>query len=207
MVIVVIAGISIVVLTNSGNEQKPDVTQLEQSMLVDPSSFPVIDGANWIGPEVKTGGNISSVSGSKVKPPECVAFFEGPHSTQVGRMSLQSKGSAFGMTIGLTAERPDYQSLVSACRTVRTADEQQYAIEQRHLSGLPAWSITTLRTHGGDWLLSTVGFHRGVFLWATCSQTQGEDAPKGFGLGAPDEQDNLALVKLFNDQVAKLDAV
>jgi hypothetical protein len=206
VVILAIAGMVTLVIAHSGDEQQPDVTQLSQSLLVDRSSFPVIDGAEWTGPQVETAGDRLASSGSNTTPPVCEAFFAGPRPTQEARIGLSSQGITFGAMIEMTAERPDFNSLLSSCGTVQTGDGRQYSIEQRNLSGLPDWSTTVLQRQAGNWLLSTVGFHRGVFLSASRRQAQGQAAPRGFGLDTPSRQDNDALTKLFNDQVAKLDA-
>lgn len=66
----------------------------------------------------------------------------------------------------------------------------------------PDWSTIILQRDAGDWLLSTLGFHRGMFISASRSQAHGEAAPSGFGLDAPSQQDTGNLTRLFNDQIA-----
>jgi len=66
------------------------------------------------------------------------------------------------------------------------------------LPGLPSWSTAYRATVGGGHGAGIVGFCRGLFVSVVFTQQSGGDLSPN---------DTNALVKLFNDQVAKLDAI
>lgn len=176
---------------------KGELTQLTSSMLVDRSSFPTIEGARLIGPKM-TMNPPQGIYPSD--PPECAALFA-PKAIQavVGGLT-DGRHIAFNVSIELHKERIDYRNVVGKCGTFKVGNITN-TVTKRSLPGLPDWAIaiqpaTSPRQEITE--LDVLGYHRGVFI---------ESRWRKLPPGDPSQEDIASLVKIFNDQVTKLEAV
>jgi hypothetical protein len=96
-------------------------------------------------------------------------------------------------------ERPDFRSLLGKCGTIESQGATVTA-SPLPLPGLPNWSTAYRITVRGDFGggADIIGVYRGLCVRAAFSQNPGGDL-------SPNDTD--ALVTLFNDQVAKLEAI
>jgi hypothetical protein len=95
------------------------------------------------------------------------------------------------------AERPDFRSLLGKCGTIEYQGDT-FTVSPLPLPGLPSWSTPYRFTVEGVDNAGIVGFCRGLYVAVLVTQQSGGDLPPN---------DTNALVKLFNDQVAKLEAI
>ncbi len=163
--------------------QKPDVTQLTESMLVDRSSFPNIPGSKFVR---AINGNRVDV---QVSPPECWPLAVGYDTPQSGYAGVVGPG---GMDVHLTvtSDRPDIQTLLNSCGTVTGSGPAipsvTWHIKPLDVAGVPGWAGAADMSGNA----AVFGTYRGVFIKSTSGLDRETDA-----------------VKVFNDQVAKLAAV
>ena len=105
----------------------------------------------------------------------------------------------FGVSIALLTDRPDFESVVTKCGTFRVGRVPN-TVTQRSLPGLPKWATAIqLTTSAAPDVteLDVLGYYRGVFVHARCRKNAAAD---------PSQEDIASLVKIFNDQVARLEA-
>lgn len=182
--------------TSSQDSRKADIKQLTSSMLVDRSSFPEMKDARFLGP--KMAGN-SPQSVSPIDPPECSALVLQTMSQSVTGGLTDGKTIMFNATIALLTERSDFKSVVSKCGTFKVGAVTS-TVTQRSLPGLPEWATAILLTTSAlpdITELEVMGYYRGVLIQSGCRKK---------GAGDPSEQDIASLVKIFKDQVARLEA-
>jgi hypothetical protein len=99
--------------------------------------------------------------------------------------------------LAVPAERPDLRSLLAKCGTVKF----QGAIATTAplpLPGLPSWALATRVAADAASGAGIIGLYRGLYVSVAFTQKPGADLSPN---------DTNALVKLFNDQVAKLEAI
>ena len=164
--------------------QKPNITRLTESMLVDQSSFPNIQPSQFI----------RAVSGNRVdvqvNPPECAPLAVGYNTTQSGYAGLVQTQGRWDITITVTSDAPDINALLNNCGTVTgsgpTVPIATWHINPLNLAGVPSWA-GAVEMDGGA---TVFGTYRGVFIKSNSGLDRENDA-----------------VKMFNDQVAKLEAV
>jgi hypothetical protein len=147
-------------------------------------------------------------------PPECEPIFSGPRPTQAGSVtwsstkpagaSTNSKGRFFNLALVVPAERPDLRSLLGKCGTVEYQGITT-RVSALPMPGLPSWAVATrVIVHGADGIVhgadgaGIIGLCRGLYVSVSFTQKPGGDL-------SPNDTD--ALVKLFNDQVSKLEAI
>ena len=179
------------------------------SMLVDRSAVPNSAAMEFTAPSIS-----SYLPGSNdpVDPPECAPIFWGPHPTQAGSVTwstTKSPGTStnlkvFNLWLVVPAERPDFRSLLGKCGTI---EYQGFTTTESPLPlpGLPSWALATRTTaHGADGAgaeaagAAIIGLYRGLYVSVAFTQKPGGDISPN---------DTNALVTLFNDQVAKLQAI
>jgi hypothetical protein len=183
--------------------QKPEFTRVTSSMFVDRSAVPNDAATEFSAPD------ISDVEGpgDPVDPPECGPIFWGPTATQAGSVSwsmLRSTGAStnndgryFHLFLAVPAERPDLRTLLGKCGAVKYQGMTTRA-SALPLPGLPSWALATRIVAPGADGAGIIGLCRGLYVSVAFTQKPGGDlSPK----------DTDALVKLFNDQVAKLEAI
>ena len=163
--------------------QKPDVTQLTESMLVDQSSFPNIPGSKFV----------RAISGNRVdvqvSPSECSPLVVGYNTPQSGYAGVVGVG---GMDVHLTmtSDPPDIQTLLNNCGTVSgsgpTIPLVTWHIKPLDVAGVPSWAGAVDMSGNA----AVFGTYRGVFIKSNSGLDRENDA-----------------VMVFNDQVAKLAAV
>jgi hypothetical protein len=185
---------------------KPEFTQVTSSMFVDRSAVPDSSAMEFTAPTIS-----SDTQGptDPVDPPECAPIFWGPAHTQAGSViwstmksagtSTNNEGRAFNLFLAVPAERPDLRSLLGKCGTIEYQGGT-ITVSPLPLPGLPSWAIATrITAQGADGAgAGIIGLSRGLYVSVAFTQKPGGDL-------SPNDTD--ALVKLFNDQVAKLEAI
>jgi len=138
-------------------------------------------------------------SNDPVDPPECGPLYWGPRPTQDGSVSwsTNNEGKVFHLFLVVPAERPDFRSLLGKCGTFKYQGVT-FTLSPLPLPGLPSWSTAYRFTVGGVDNAGIVGPYRGLYVSVIFTQQSGGDLSPN---------DTNALVKLFNDQVAKLEAI
>ena len=185
--------------SNEPPPPKPEFTQVTSSMFVDKSAVPNSAAMEFTAPDISTDKLEPS---PPVDPPECGPIFWGPPATQVGSVawsgtSTNNKLRAFNLFLSVPEERPDLRSVLGKCGAVEFEGVTTNA-SPLPLSGLPNWSTAMrITTRGADGV-SIIGLCRGLYVSVAFTQKPGGDL-------SPDDTD--ALAKLFNDQVAKLEAI
>ena len=111
--------------------------------------------------------------------------------------STNNEGKAFNLFLTVPAERPDLRSLLGRCGTIKYQGDTTTATPLP-LPGLPSWSTAYCITAGGVDGAGIIGLCRGLYVSVVFTQQPGGDISPN---------DTNALVKLFNDQVAKLEAI
>jgi hypothetical protein len=166
---------------------KSDIAHLTESMLVDESSFPSINGAHW-----KSGVVTQSAVNSQFRPTECGAILGAVNATESGVAMLigtgKGKSSSAMVGIYLPTELLDVKTIQSGCSKIDdmpnpTAEWKTKPID---LAGVPSWAGGLLLN---DTAVKVFGTYRGVFINSSCDISRKDDA-----------------VKLFNDELAKLEA-
>jgi hypothetical protein len=183
--------------------EKPEFTQVTSSMFVDRSAVPNSAAMEFTAPSIISDFEESS---EPVDPPECAPIFWGPAPTQAGSVSWStttSPGSStnlkvFHLFLSVPAERPDLAGLRAKCGTIEFRGVTT-TVSPLSLPGLPSWANATriTTTMGADGA-GIIGLCRGVYVSVAFTQKPGGDI-------SPNDMNTL--VKLFNDQVAKLEAM
>jgi hypothetical protein len=186
--------------------QKPEFTQVTSSMFVDRSAAPNSAAMEFTAPSITS---YPPGSSDPVDPPECAPIFWGPTPTQGGSVTwstTRSPGTStnlkvFNLWLSVPAERPDLRSLLGQCGTIKYQGVTTTA-SPLPLPGLPSWALATRSTAQGAGVnfngAGIIGLYRGLYVSVAVTQKPAGDI-------SPD--DTNALVKLFNDQVAKLEAI
>ena len=192
--VIAIVVVVVVVVPQTRHPAKPDITQLSEQMLVGRSSFPTIDGGQW-----QSGTrNPTEVPALRTQPDDCSALSGPLHATQMASASLTSPtGTSMHVNISLAQERPDFPQVLKDCRTVKLVGiPVTITTKPRELSGLPDWATAVEIRSGGVSSVAVLGLVRGVHVRAAYLET---------GRSLKSDLVN-SLVKLFNDEVAKLQA-
>jgi hypothetical protein len=132
-------------------------------------------------------------------------MFWGPNPTQAGTVTwstTRSPGTStnfkvFTLSLEVPAERPDLRSLLGKCGTIEYQGVT-FTVSPLPLPGLRSWSTATRTTTQGADGVGIIGLYRGLYVGVAFTQKPGGDISPN---------DTNALVKLFNDQVAKLEAM
>jgi hypothetical protein len=194
--------------SSSETPQKPELTQVTSSMFVDRSAVPNSAAMEFTAPSIS-----SDTQGptDPVDPPECAPMFWGPAHTQAGSVSwstmrsagtsTNNEGKVFNLFLVVPAERPDFRSLLGKCGTVKYQGVTT-TVSPLPLPGLPssafATRITAQGAHATGAGAGNFGLCRGLYVSVAFTQKPGGDLSPN---------DTNALVTLFNDQVAKLQAI
>ncbi|MFC3775327.1 hypothetical protein [Mycolicibacterium holsaticum] len=171
---------------------KPDITTLTDAMLVDETAFPPVQDGQF-----SSGVSRFERSAIPSQPPECSALIGQVPFTEIGQ--AVAGGDQWTMTVDvlLTPERPDLAGIVNKCGTiVDTANSVTATAERVDAADLPDWAVA-MRLNSPPPINPSVvaaGLYRGVLVRALYWQPDGNLTP-----GMVD-----AVVKAFNDQVAKL---
>jgi hypothetical protein len=189
---------------SSETPQKPEFTQVTSSMFVDRSAVPNSAAMEFTAPSISS---YAPGSNDPVDPPECGPIFWGPNSTQAGSVSwstmrsagrsTSNEGKFYKLFLAVPTERPDFRSLLGKCGTIEYQGHTTTATPLP-LPGLPSWSTAYRVAVGGVNGAGITGLCRGLFVSVIFTQKPGGDLSPN---------DTNALVKLFNDQVAKLEAI
>jgi hypothetical protein len=189
---------------SSETPPKPDFTTVTSSMFVDKSAVPNGPATEFTAPNIE---DVTPGSNEPVDPPECAPVYWGPDSSQAGAVSWTTTGTpdtssikatrAFHLFLTVPVERPDFEALLGKCGTVTYQGATTTASLLR-LPGVPSWATATrIVTQGVDGA-GIIGLCRGLFVSVAFTQQPGGEL-------SPDDANDL--VKLFNDQVAKLEAI
>lgn len=224
VVAVAVAAFFVIVDRSEKGSRKPDITALTPDLLVDRSVFPEITGGKWRSGVDKGTGGEPSMSNLTIEPPECGDFFGDSaraEQTAVATLSELRAGRlrSIGVHLFITRERLSVQDYLKNCRSFTqsfripgravTTDVQ---LEPFHAEGVPPWaaaatmtssSSATLRVPVGVTATMIFGYRRGVLVIA--SNNEVNLRPKDNTTA--DTGVTGDLVKLFNAQVEKLEAV
>lgn len=192
--------------TTGGSEapQKPELTQVTSSMFVDRSTVPNSAAMEFAAPTIRSDAHGPT---DPVDPPECAPIFWGPANTQLGAVSWSTmrsagtpandEGRVFNVWLAVPAERPDLRGLLGKCGTIEFQGNTATA-SLLSLPGLPSWALATRVTAPGADGAGVIGLCRGLYVSVAFTQQPG---------GEISPVDTNVLVELFNDQVAKLEAI
>jgi hypothetical protein len=217
--------------TPSAAAAKPDLTQVSKAMLVGATSFPAVpEGAGLVlfDPTLMDPADQMTPS----DPGECKPFLDGPDWTQGADVVLTPPGGfrsggdrSYSVEIALPRQRPDLTKLVGRCRTIKfqaPSDTQArtYSYDLLPSTGVSTPSATVLQfqyhlirgrliNERGDQAyddlvidgVKVIGYDRGIFVAATSQRVPTD--PNRVEMPPDDVQ---AVIKLFNDQVRKLEA-
>lgn len=134
-------------------------------------------------------------------------MYWGPDSTQAGSVSWSTTRTpdtssveqlrVFQLFLSVPVERPDFVALLGKCATVTYQGVATTASLLR-LPGVPSWATATrIVTQVADGA-GIIGLCRGLYVSVAFTRKPGGEL-------SPDDTNDL--VKLFNDQVAKLEAI
>lgn len=181
---------------------RPDLSVLNESMLIDESAVPTLAGTTW-------GRMVAVPRGAEpqVSPPGCELFLSQGTASQKGLAMRSSKNASIGVAVAITDERPNLAALLEHCR-VFTFDgpgaSSVVSLGPLDVTDLPEDAIATLMhctTTKADrtltWDIALIaGFHRGVLVSA--EYTPG---PEG---GPFDAHLAAGLVGVYRAQLAGL---
>ncbi|MGE5695554.1 MAG: hypothetical protein ACM4D3_10060 [Candidatus Sericytochromatia bacterium] len=179
----------------AGVSAKPDITRMSESLVVGRDSFPAEPGANWRAPYMAE----HSSSGD---PAQCAPLLlDVEHSDDsLARASLmgENRNPIFRIDLVLPTEAlPDWTSLVEKCRSFGRGDNR-FMVKPASIDALPS-SVAAFRMTISDVddreSLVVVGNYRGLILYLQVHRKPALTA-----------DDTSAAARLFNDQVAKLEA-
>jgi hypothetical protein len=189
---------------SSETPPKPELSQVTTSMFVDRSAVPNSPATEYTAPSVN---DVAPEPNDPVEPPECGPIFWGPTATQAGAVTWSTTSTpdtspteelkVFNLFLVVPRERPDLESLLGKCGTIKYQGLTTTASPLR-LPGVPSWATATRITTPGADGAGIIGLCRGLYISVAFTQKPGGDL-------SPSDTD--ALVKLFNDQVAKLEAI
>lgn len=183
---------------------KSDLGYITESMLVDESAVPPLDGTSW--------GRIVAVprgAAPPVNPPGCALFLSQGDAIQKGLAMRSSRGAAIGVELSINDHRVDLAKVRDACASFgldAPGIRSRVRLESTDFGGLPSGAIGTLmhsETTTDDQLVTwdialVAAYHRGVLV--TAEYTPG---PRG---GPFDSKLASALPLLLQAQVKRLDA-
>jgi hypothetical protein len=182
---------------------RPDLSLLTESMLIDESAVPAVEGTSW-GAMVAVPRGVAP----PVSPADCGLFLSQAEASQKGLAMRSSKGTAIGVELAVTDAMPDLDALVAQCRTFTFdggSTQSRVDMEPLGVPDLPAGTIGTLMhcrsvTNGKrlGWDIAMIaGYHRGVLVSA-----QYTPGPVG---GQFEQKLADSLPGIYGAQVAKLD--
>ena len=180
-----------------------ELHDLDESMLIDESVVPPLDGTTW-------GRMVAIPRGAEppVSPAACVLFLSQGPAAEKGLAMRSSKNASIGVTLSVGVPQPDLPALVEECRVFTFSGagaDSRVELAPMPVADLPDGAISTLmhcRTVKADQTLAwdialIVGYHRGVLV--TAEYTPG---PQG---GAFDSRVASRLGEVYRAQIAKLD--
>lgn len=203
---------------------KPDITRLTDNLLVDRSAFADFSGGTWrSGPGV-TGQKQSATAGISVSPSECADLFGDVGSAVQTAIASLTDERATGLRstqvdLAITPSRQNLADLVKKCRSFTMSFDLpgqtvavQTQVDPLDVSGVPPWAVAatvksvTSPTAGITSMSMSVatvaGYYRGILVMAS----RNEFTPRSSDSAPIDSHSAGNLVKLFNAQVAKLEA-
>jgi hypothetical protein len=175
----------------------PDITAITAGMLVERSSFPVVEGGEWdsgIKHDLHT-----LAAGPEIQPAECAVLLGFSNPRQIGYSMLVKNDPAdkfhrldsWAVGIWVVPQRPDLKALMQKCNTFTGPESQPVKITPLNPSGLPEWAVAYQDEIGSaPPTVKVKGYCRGVEVMAehlVRTDARVDD-----------------LVKLFKDQVSKL---
>lgn len=172
---------------------KPDITHMSETLVVGRDSFPDVPGGDWRAPYMYEHPESDE---SADCGPMLNQYVRGEDSMALASLKKDGNKPSFRIDLTLPSEPlPNWHALSEKCRSIG-----QFELTPRSLDGLPAWAVASdinLDDGQGDKPgLSIAGDYRGLVIYL-----QAQRQPTGLT-----DADLAACVKLFNDQVAKLEA-
>ncbi|MGO4443805.1 hypothetical protein AB4Z42_10675 [Mycobacterium sp. 2YAF39] len=191
--------------------QRPDFTQVTESMFVDASAIPDASAWDFTGAVLNSDGNYPN--DDQIDPPKCAPLFSGlPHGQKgaAGWSMWPTDGSDadmpeqnFTVLLAVPTGQPDLQGLrdlLGKCGTFHAGELTSTVSPPLQHPGLPdsavAWRQNSKGPYGSKGA-EIVGLSRGLYVEVYTWRTDGDEA-------SPADID--ILVNLFNEQVTKLQA-
>jgi hypothetical protein len=202
-VLVAVSVTAVVVLVGAGTASGPkaDISHLTPDMLLDKADVPSLTGGSWVR-QVRDVHGPSGPDPLKVTPPECASPMN-KGARQIGSAQWTTGGKdSYGLTLGVptTSDHASLSRWVDSCSAFGLAGVTTGSVRPLALSGVPDWAVAYTLTIGvSPHALNNagiIGVYRGVVINAFYS----------FG-ATPDPTLRDGLPKIFNAEVAKLDAV
>ena len=200
---VIVVGFATPAGSGPATTARPDVSFLNESILIDESAVPALAGTSW-------GRMVAVPRGAEpqVSPSGCELFLSQGAASQKGLAMRSSKNSSIGVAVAITDQRPNLVALLDHCRVFTfegPGASSVVSLGPLTVTDLPEGAIATLmhctttkadRTLAWDIAL-IAGFHRGVLVSA--EYTPG---PEG---GPFDARLAAGLVGVYRAQIAALD--
>jgi len=161
--------------TSSEPPPRPELTQVTTSMFVDRSAVPNSAAMEYTPPDISS--DIEETN-DPVNPPECAPIFWGPSPTEAGSASWSSTTSSgtsttlkvFNLFLVLSAERPDFTTLLGKCRTIEYQGLTS-TVTPLPLAGLPSWSTPTRIVVPEADGAGIIGLCRGLYVSVAFTQS------------------------------------
>jgi hypothetical protein len=184
-------------------QTRPDLSNLDASMLINEDSVPAVADTSW-GQMVAVPRGVAP----PVSPAGCGLFLSQAPASQKGLAMRSSKGTAIGAELAITDEQHDLDALVRDCRTFSFdggGTQARVELEALNIPDPPADTVGTLMrcqsvTAGKtlSWDIAMIaGYHRGVLV-----SVQYTPGPVG---GPFDSELADTLPGIYRAQIAKLD--
>lgn len=226
-VVIAVAGGLLVFFTNrigEGHSRKRDIASLTSEMLLDRSSFPEASEGKtkWVSGVNNSTSREPEVPGVSFDPPECGSIFGTKGATQTGAATLtrrQADGvGSLRVGLTITPERRDLQGYLAKCgsytQTIEVAGHPLTTELQLKPLDMPAdvppWAIGAVMSSATKHRVllpmsmtsaTVAGYYRGVLVTVSNSLIRRGSGRDDVDPGTADE-----LVKLFNEQIQKLEA-
>jgi len=176
---------------------KPNFTKVSEALVVGRDSFPEVPDGDWKAPYMY---EYPESDKSIECGPMLNGYVRGKDSMALASLKRNGNDPSFRIDLTMPSEPlPNWRDLSEKCRSIDVGD-RRWMVTPRPLDGLPAWAVASDVSlddgHGERPGLSIAGNYRGlvVYLQAQRRSTGLTDA------------DVAASVKLFNDQIAKMEA-
>lgn len=230
VLVVAAVGLGVVMLgdrlTGAGSDKpsrKPDIAQLSGDLLVDRSAFPEIRGGKWISGVDDPGGAQSNLPNLTTDPPECSALYgdaKGATQSATATLANLEPGGLRSMRVHLaiTRDPPNVKQYLQKCQSFTQTFEAggravstEVQLNPLDVAGVPPWAVATVLTSSASTAIRLPvsvtaamisGYYRGVLVVASSNEIR----LRAKNNAAIDPETAAALVELFNDQIAKLEA-
>ena len=176
---------------------KPNFTKVSEALVVGRDSFPDVPDGVWKAPymyEFPESANAIECG------PMLNGYVRGKDSLALASLKRNGNDPSFRIDLTMPSEPlPNWRGLAEKCRSIDTGN-RRWTVTSRSLDGLPGWAVASDISlddgHAERPGLSIAGNYRGLVVYL-----QAQRGPAGLT-----DADIAASVKLFNDQIAKMEA-